>query len=177
MTPVLKVRDARRPRHARTAMALALALAGSSAAMAAELTAVDGILQFPNVRVLNVPQAAQSPAAAPQGGMRAYKDSASSELRGPTTEEMAAAAAAPATTSSARRSVSREAATGSDFALPSGGVGVALDESSMQYTVVVRANDGTLQEICVTGPEAASKIAKNPTTAKSVASKELPHAR
>ena len=177
MTPVSMARTTRRPRCMQTAVALAFALAGSSTVMAAESTAVDGILQFPNVRVLNAPQAAQAPAAAPQGGMRAYKDSADSELRGPTTEEMAAAAAAPAATSSARRSASRETATGSDFALPSGGVGVALDESSMQYTVVVRQDDGTLKEICVTGPEAAGKIVQNPSTAKSVASKELPHAR
>ena len=177
MSPVSPARDLRRPRFAvASAVALTLALAGSSA-LAADVKAVDGILQFPNVRVINAPQAVQS-VAAPQGGMRAYKDSATGELRGPTTEEMQAAAAS---SSNLRRASTADASAGSgdgpSFAAAGGGVGVVLDDSSLQYAVMVRQADGSLEEICVTGRDAANEIVKNPSAAKSVARKETSHVR
>ena len=42
-----------------------------------------------------------------------------------------------------------------------GGVGMALDESFMQYSVVVRQPDGSFGEVCVTGPDKAAEIVKN----------------
>ena len=168
MAQAVNARDARRRSH--IAVAATALLAAASGATALEPRSSDGLLQFANVRVVNAPQ---SSAAAPQGGMRAYRDSADSELRGPTTEEMQAAAAASKPL--------RAAANGGNelptFAAAGGGVGVALDESSMQYSVVVRQADGSLKEVCVTGPEAAEAVVRNQTVAKTAVNQEFRNVR
>lgn len=150
------------------ALAASLALVGS-AAFADDLKSVDGILQFDNVQVVNAPQAA-STSAAPQGGMRAYRDAAGSPLRGPSTEEMAAAAAA-STSAVARRASVADAASAPVYAAPGGGVTAVLDESYLQYSVVVRQPDGSLAEVCVTGADSANALVEK-ATLKSVARKE-----
>ena len=156
------------------ALALSLSLVGSGA-VAADLKSVDGLLQFENVHVVTAPAAA-SPQATPQGGMRAYKDSADSPLRGPSTEEMAASAATSAV-GARRASASDAAAPVRTFAAPGGGIGAVLDDSFMQYSVVVRQPDGTLGEVCVTGSaEAEALVAKSPVP-KSAAPKETPNDR
>ena len=167
--------DIRRSRVA-VSVALALALAGSSAAVAADLKVIDGILQFPNVRVVAAPQGAQ-PLAGPQGGLRAYKDSATGELRGPTTEEMQAASTSSNLRRSSTTDASIPASDSTSFAANGGGVGVVLDDSSLQYSVVVRQADGSLAEICVSGRDAADEIVRNPSAAKSIARKETSHVR
>ena len=138
---------------------IAASLIASSTALAADVTVVDGLLQFPNVRVVNAAQPA-APVPSAQGGLRAYKDSATGELRGPTLEERQAEAqaASSAATSSVRRS-----STGGDVVVgqnvpAASGVGVMLDDSSLQYTVMVRKADGSLEEVCVTGPDAARAL-------------------
>lgn len=168
--------NARGLRRTQIAVAVSLALVGSSAAIAAEPTSVDGLLQFANVRVINAPQAALSSTAGPQGGMRAYKDSAESALRGPTTEEMQAASPSKAKTVSARSASSSESSPSTDapvFAAAGGGQTVVLDDSSLQYSVVVRQADGSLAEICVTGPDAANEIIKKQPVLKTAAKKEI----
>ncbi len=167
-------RDARRRSPIAVAVTVLLA---SSGATAAEPKSVDGLLQFANVRVVDAPQSAAT--AAPQGGMRAYKDSADSELRGPTTEELQDAAAASRL--ALRRSASGADAAGDNelptFAVPGGGVGVVLDESSMQYSVVVRQADGSLKEVCVTGPNAAEAVVRMPSVRKTAANREIQNVR
>ena len=165
--------SARGLRRTHIAVAVSLSLLGSSAAFAAEFKVVDGVIQFPNVVVVKAPQAAQATGAA-QGGMRAYKDSATSELRGPTTEEMAAASRS--TSAVSRRAATSDASASSDtsFALPGGGFGATVDESSLLYSVVVRQADGSLAEICVPADK-AQEIVKNPSALKS--KKENLHVR
>lgn len=143
-------------RRAPLVVAVSLSLAASSAATAAELKSVDGVLQFANVQVINAPQAA-STAAAPQGGMRAYRDSATSELRGPSAEEAAAVSRSPAT-NGRRASASEASSEVPTFAAAGGGVGAVLDESFMQYSVVTRQADGSLAEVCVTGTDEAARV-------------------
>ena len=156
---------------------LAASLIASSTALAADVTVVDGLLQFPNVRVVNAAEPAVSATPA-QGGLKAYKDSATGELRGPTLEERQAEAQAvsSAATSSARRSSSASDTVAGRNVPAASGVGVMLDESSLQYTVMVRKADGSLEEICVTGPDAAREVLQRSAAAVS-SKKELSNVR
>jgi hypothetical protein len=123
----------------------------------------DGVLKFPNVRVVNASAPVASTVSSTQAGMRTFKDSATGELRGPTPEEMAAVAAeAPAART---RTI--------QFASRNGGVGATLDESFLQYSVVSRQPDGSLAEVCVTGADKASEIMANPELMKSVPKEAL----
>lgn len=147
------------------------ALIASSAALAAQ-PSDDVFARFKNVVIVNAPSAA--PAAAPsQGGMRAYID-ASGALRQPTTEEMQAAAAESRQTSGLRRAATEASAT---RVSADGTVEQALDESSLQYTVVTRQDDGTLAEICVTGPDQAAEALKNGSLVKAATQKGLLNVR
>lgn len=169
--------SARGVRRSQLALALTLALAGTSAAVAADFKVVDGIIQFPNVVVIDAPQAAGA-VAGPQGGMKAYKDSAGSPLRGPSPEEMQTAA--KPSTSAVRRAATSDASTSADqpaFASAGGGVGVKLDESSLQYSVVVRQPDGSLDETCVTGAAAANELVQKHAVVSTNARKEISNVR
>ena len=174
MEQAASARDARRRSH--IVVALSAALVASSGVAAAEPKSVDGLLQFANVRVVDAPRS--TAAGVPQGGMRAYKDSADSELRGPTTEELQAAAAASRSTLRGARSID---AAGDDeqatFAVPGGGFGVVLDESTMQYSVAVRRPDGSLEEVCVTGPQAAEAVVTMPRGQKTAEKREVRNVR
>ncbi len=143
-----------------------LAFVGSSAAVAAKVVpaADNGAMKFSHVTVVNAPAVAAS--SAPASGMRAYKDNATSAFRGPSPEEMQAAAQAGASTSALRRA-SVERAAPATFAAVGGGVGALVDESYLQYSVVVRQPDGSLAEICVTGRDQADEvIASQPVLSK-----------
>ncbi|MEO8936626.1 MAG: hypothetical protein ABI277_16880 [Burkholderiaceae bacterium] len=169
-----------RVRNSRLALAVALSLLVSSAALAADEASNNGAMRFPNVSVINAPQAAQSQTSAGQGGMRAYKDSATSPLRGPTTEEMAAASASRSSAVNARRLSASDGSASPDapsFAAAGGGVGVMLDDSSLQYSVVVRQADGALSEICVTGADAADEVVRKSPVLKTAAQKESTNVR
>lgn len=159
-------------RRSQWVIAVSMAMMGSSAALAADSISKDGVMQFPNVRVVNVgtPGAAMGVS---QGGMKAYKDSADSELRGPSTEELQADAAASSSAASSGPVTARRAAVSrSTVVAPASGVGVTLDESSLQYSVVVRQPDGTLAEVCVTGVDAARAIVMNHSVLQGKANKE-----
>lgn len=140
----------------RTAPLCAALLAFCTSAAFAEdpaATSNDGLMKFTNVRVINAPSANAATEASTQAGMRTYRDSATGQLRGPSPEEMqAAAASAPAPSSRMRQ-----------FASWHSGVGIALDESFLQYSVVARNADGSLSEVCVEGADKADAINKNPT--------------
>lgn len=107
----------------------------------------DGLLKFTNVRVINAP-AKVAATGATQSGMRAFKDGTTGHLRGASPEEMQTMAVATTVSSSDKP----------QFYGPKGGVGVTLDESFLQYTVVVRQPDGSLAKICVTGVDKADEI-------------------
>lgn len=152
-------------RRSQWVIAISMAMMGSSAALAADSISKDGVMQFPNVRVVDAANPG-APMSVSQGGMKAYKDSADSALRGPSLEEMQADAAASSATTSAATSRSPAAArrtAASQVAAPSpvSGVGATLDESSLQYSVVVRQPDGSLAEVCVTGVDAARDLVMN----------------
>lgn len=149
------------------------ALIASSAALAAQpADGNDVFAQFRNVVIVNAPAAASTTAAS-QGGMRAYID-ASGALRQPTTEEMQAAAAESRQTSSLRRAAPEALATKISA---DGTVEQALDESTLQYTVVSRQADGSLAEICVTGPDQAAEALKNGSHVKAATQKGLLNVR
>ncbi len=126
--------------------AVALVL-GSSGVMADEAPSADGLLHFPNVRVVNAPSTSET-AGSTQAGFRLYKDVGTGELRAPTAEEMQAVAAertAPRT--NMRKSYARNGATR-----------VVLDDSFLEYSVIVRQPDGSLAEVCVTGADQATAV-------------------
>ena len=127
--------------------AVALVL-GSSVVMADEGSAAsDGLLHFANVRVVNAPSTVETTGAT-QAGLRLYKDTGSGELRAPTAEEMQAVAAErPAPRTNMRKSYARNGATR-----------VVLDDSFLEYSVIVRQPDGSLAEVCVTGADKAAAV-------------------
>jgi len=129
----------------------------AAAAIAAQATdstpAQNGLMTFPNVRVVNAPQLANSPA--PQTGLKAYIDPETGQFRGPTQEELLAEsqAAQPSARLAEQRLVQE-----AQFVTPSGAIGVSLGESSMIYSVVQKTEGGALAEFCVVGPEQATKM-------------------
>ena len=139
--------------EASCAAALVLAVA-SSTALAAE-PASNGAMTFPNVTVVNKPQAATTAAADSQAGMRAFKDGVTGQMRKPTAEELNTAAAEPRARSVAREFVTRH-----------GIAGVALDESFLQYAVASRRSDGTFAEACVPGAANAEALVNDPSWAE-----------
>lgn len=147
-----------------------LALLAPASALAAQpsATPVNGLMQFEHVRVVNAPIAAMT-TQEPQAGMRAFIDADTGKLRGPTSEEMQAAAAEPAATQSRRL---RAAPLSSTMTPEGGGVGMMLDESFMQYSVVVRQADGSFGEVCVTGADKADEVVTNRPAIKTAQHKE-----
>lgn len=145
-----------------------LALAGLSAstlvAQAAEpQTGANGLMSFPNSRVVVAPELSVN--AAPAGaGMVAYKDAATGQLVGPSAEQAAelAAAAVPATSAKA----SGRLALGGRIApltTKKGGVGRKLDDSTASFAVIDKDADGKLVESCVPGEEVANHLAHGPS--------------
>jgi hypothetical protein len=138
--------------EASCAAALVLAVA-SSTALAAE-PASNGAMTFPNVQVVNKPQAATAMADS-QAGMRAFKDGVTGQMRKPTAEELNTAASETRSSSAPREFVTRN-----------GVAGVALDESFLQYAVVSRRSDGTFAEACVPGAANAEALINDPSWAE-----------
>jgi len=137
-------------------LAATLCAVASSAALAAEPTSQSlGIMTFAHSSVVNAP-IDQAPAPALQSGFRAYIDPETGALRQATNEELQAQAAQAA---QAHASTARfRAAPARTMSLPDGGVGMALDESQLQYSTIRRLADGTLEEDCVTGESAAHAV-------------------
>lgn len=145
-----------------------LALAGLSAstlvAQAAEpQTGANGLMSFPNARVVVAPELSVS--AAPAGtGMVAYKDPATGQLVGPSAEQAAALAAAAVPAVSAK-SGGRVAMGGriAPLTTAKGGVGRKLDDSTASYAVIQKDADGNLVESCVPGEDVAHHLAHGPS--------------
>ena len=108
---------------------------------------------FPNVRVVNAPQLATTPA--PQAGMKAYIDPATGQLRQPTQEELVAESQAGQLASTLQQQSLQQ---GTEFVTSSGAIGVTLGESSMVFSVVQKTDSGALAEFCVVGPEQVAKV-------------------
>lgn len=93
------------------------------------------------------------------------RDPLSGMLRAPTDEERASltrTAPAAATTEPGPEQAKVHAPTGSR--------GLKLGENTLSYVVVRRNADGSMTEVCVTGPDAAAKAVMAPTSS----TKELP---
>jgi hypothetical protein len=133
------------------------------AAQAADPTPVpvqNGLMTFPNVRVVSVPPSAATPVVAKtpgfQGGFKAFIDPATGELVQPTAEEAAALeAAAPATAALTLAPAQPATITGLY-----GAAGVVLDDSQMSYFVARRNSDGALGMACVPGEQSALSFMK-----------------
>jgi hypothetical protein len=129
----------------------------------------DGIMQFPNVVVVNKPmEATQAPAS--QAGLRAYIDE-NGKLRAPTGEELQAEAAANPSPSSSSGPQSRRVSAVRATTMADGTEMATLDDSTLLYSVVVRQADGSLAEVCVPGTEAEA-IVSGKVDVKAVAHKE-----
>jgi hypothetical protein len=143
-------------------IATLVALLGAGSASAVDLTGVavnpDGSMAFPNVRVVNAPQLATAAVAAPaQPGLRAYIDTATGELRGPTQAELNQQALddqiVQQLSAQSLGFQERSATVRAD-----GSMSFTLDESSLVYTVVRKADNGEIDMACVVGPEQAAKL-------------------
>ena len=143
----------RSPLYLATIVAFLGAGAAAGADTATTVSSKDGLLTFPNVRVVNAPQLATTPA--PQAGFKAYIDPVTGQLREPTQEDvLAESQAAQAAQALRRPTVPQE----TDFVTPSGAIGRTLDESTMVFSVVKKTDSGELAEFCVVGPEQAAKV-------------------
>ena len=103
------------------------------------------------------------------------RDAQSGKLRAPTAEEVDALvmAARSAPQASARAGVGQ---TSRPFTTASGAAGLHLGEDAFAYSVARRNLDGSLSEVCVTGPQAAEKALSAARVPKSTsARKELPN--
>ncbi len=148
-----------------------LALAGLSAtAFAAQAgdvaTGNNGVMTFPHVQVVSSPVAAADRAktgSAGQAGMTAFIDPATGQFTGPTAQDAAALEAAKPTvaaTSATQNRRSTLAARTPNIYPAQGGVGVALDDSTMQYSVARKDGKGQVVTDCVPGQEVAHWTSK-----------------
>ena len=98
--------------------------------------------------------------------MRIVKDPVTGQLRGPTPEE--AAAFDKATRAKAGVRQPRGLLTGKinpqPITHPDGTVQQELDDSTMSYSVATRNADGSTNQYCVTGPQAAADLMKGKKT-------------
>jgi hypothetical protein len=176
-----------------TALALAVAGALGTAALAAEPSkkAAAPAAQatapvYEHVKVVNAtPELLAQIAAERQSkaaGMRAYVDG-NGQLRAATAEDLAAEAATPQARTALARSAAPQARGAAVSTVPtraslSGstakarsagvGVGVQLDDSTMAYSVATIGPDGKLKEDCVTGQPNGPAALKAAVTASGV---------
>jgi hypothetical protein len=124
----------------------------------------NGLMTFPNVRVVAMPPPAATPSAVRtppfQGGFKAFIDPATGELVEPTAEEAAALEAAGAANAGQTGVFALQQSPTVTMTSPYGGVGARLDESHMSYFVARRNADGALGMACVPGEQAAQWLSK-----------------
>lgn len=106
-----------------------------------------------------------APAAHAGPGMQVVKDPVTGELRVPTADEAKALRAAKPASAIAKPGVRRGLATGAinpqPVVHPNGMVSVELDEDSLAYSVARKNPDGSISQVCVTGPQAAARAMKS----------------
>lgn len=109
-----------------------------------------------------------TPAA--QGGVKAYKDSVTGELRGPTPEELQAEALIAQRASA----LAGDQQATQVITNPDGSKTAILGEEHMSFAVVTKNADGSLSAMqCVTGPNQATAMLKS--TKKQSKAKEHAH--
>ena len=140
-------------------VAVIVAMFGAGTAVAADTAASapnqNGLMTFPNVRVVNSPQlATPQTTARGQTGFKAYIDPITGALREPTSDELML----ESLQGQYRDFLQAQDAVPTEFVTQSGAIGLLLPESSMMFSVVRKADDGSLNEFCVVGPEAAAKL-------------------
>jgi hypothetical protein len=146
------------PRRCLAIAGVASMAAAAMVAHAADPTPVpvqNGLMTFPNVRVVAVPPPAATPSAVRTppflGGFKAFIDPATGELVEPTAEEAAALEAAGQTQAALRQAAAQPATITGLY----GAVGIVLGESQMSYFVARRNSDGALGMACVPGEQVA----------------------
>ena len=134
-----------------------------------------GVRRFGLAATLAVAAAGLTPgvhAAEQAPNARIVKDPVSGQLRAPTAAEAAALEAAAKSLKSQRQSPARGLVTGQvnpgQIIHADGTVQQELDETSLAHTVMTRSADGTLQMVCVTGPDAVDAALKGKKTGKTV---------
>jgi hypothetical protein len=141
-------------------LAMVVAMLGAGVANAADIVPApdgpNGLIAFPHVRVVNRPDLAAAPSkAVARQGFKAYIDPATGMLRDPTQEELQQESIAGLV---AEWLAQLQSNVDVQFVTPSGAIGLNLPESSMMFSVVQKGDDGSLNEFCVVGPEAAEKL-------------------
>jgi hypothetical protein len=142
---------------------IAVTSAAAMVAWAADpVPAQNGLMTFPNVRVVSAPSLPANPGAiaAPesQGGFKAYIDPATGRFTKPSAE--AAAALNAAAKAHAKQAGVKDAHKPLTFTSPHGGVGMRRDESHVNYLVARMNADGTLGMACVPAEHAAEWLSK-----------------
>jgi hypothetical protein len=137
-----------------------LACAAMAAHAADPATGANGLMSFPNVRVVAAPPSAVKPRAAPArasgGGLKAYIDPATGELVQPTPENAAALDTAIQHETPLAATTTQELPQPAEFPGAHGGVGMALDEAHMSFSVARRTAASKLDMDCVHGKQAAT---------------------
>jgi hypothetical protein len=140
--------------------AVALAAAGLVAAGAAGAqggaSGPNGVMTFPNVRVMGAPGTHVLPGDAPTEGFRAYKDVETGEFAAPSIEDASALSdALPAEMKKPPRkalSVTRH---------PNGTIEMRLGRQSLNYAVVRRDATGVVARACVQGEDLARALVES----------------
>ena len=143
-----------------------VSLAATVAWAADSTPAQNGIMTFPNVKVVSVPSLpANAPAEAvpePRGGFKAYVDPATGHLVKPSAEAKEALATAARAHAAQAQSERRQVQPPVTFTSPYGGIGHRRDESHASSSVARRNADGTLGMACIPGEHAAEWLSKEP---------------
>jgi len=146
-------------------LVFASASATALVAQAAAPAGPDGLMSFPNARVVSAAelnlQVDQTSAAT---GLMAYKDPATGKLTGPTAEQAAEIAALSA--SSSARTGSRVALGGRSVPLTTnrGGRGFKTGDAGMNFAMAHKDADGKLVQSCLPGEDAARHLSHAPQT-------------
>jgi hypothetical protein len=176
------LRNVRSRRYRSWAVGIGLSLAVSTAlADASKGAQPSGLMTFPNVQVINAPQAAPRAAAPSDAGLRAYVDPESRRLRAQSIEEAKqigeeTKAKQLSRTQLRSRNAAAAATAEPQFIYgPDNTVGVELGEESMVFMVARKDHEG-LDRMEVTGKRAAESALQSKSTDAARKDKEVGHA-
>lgn len=145
----------RRRGRAAVLATVGMVAAGAAGAQGAA-SGPNGVMAFPNVRVMSAPGAHALAGETPTAGFRAYKDAETGEFAAPSIEEAAALSdALPAEMKKPPRkalSVTRH---------PNGTIEMRLGRQSLNYSVARRDATGTVSRACVQGEELTAALVES----------------
>lgn len=133
---------------------------GAMAALTALMLSASAFAGTVSAPVVTEVAAATSPV-----GMKVVRDSVTGELRAPTGAEAQAMVAQEKVKGKASVGMLTGTEAPQQQLTSSGAVRMELSEDSMVYSVVKRADDGSLSMECVTGADAAKKLINSKSTA------------